>query len=115
MNIKLMNYRFLAFFGFILILPALILVFAGLSHQFLGYSGMLNWVNFQLFFFHPVVVMGGLAAAFLLNALAIVEVSSKKDTFFRLRPHISLLNVWIILFCIFFTSVIFIYLLAENL
>jgi len=101
--------------GLLLIIPALILCSGGLALSLLGMNAFSNAINFDLFIFNPLVLLGGLFLAFVLNLLTVAQVKIQDGSLtgtIRLRG--KELNLGLLTCIGLLLSVIFLYLLAEN-
>ena len=105
----------LALAGAILVIPALLLVFGGVLQSGFGITRVNDALNFDLFLFHPVVIMGGLLLAFALNLLPVVRLSYQEGVIIStVTVKDRLLNVGLIGGIGLMGAIIFLYLLAEN-
>ena len=105
----------LAYVGFFLILPALILCLGGILQSALGVRQFNEAINFDLFVFNPVIIMGGLILAFGLNLIPVIRLKYEDGTLIGLiKIRGNLLNLSLIVLISTVLSVIFLYLLAEN-
>jgi hypothetical protein len=107
------------------LIPVLLITIPGLFHSFFGQSTMMNAVSlffsnnqFLSIFIHPVVIIGGLLIALLLNVMPVFNLSlaNQED---RIIGAISLkkgyiLQYTVISICFLIGLIIFTYLLAEN-
>jgi asparagine N-glycosylation enzyme membrane subunit Stt3 len=96
--------------GFVLLLPALSLVSAGLADSDIRLAPALV---------HPVVVMGGLALAFLINAWSVMRVGVRKDDgtvvgTIAVRLRGSMMNLAAIGLSGLLVAIIAAYLFVEN-
>ena len=106
----------LALLGFILVLPALLLVTGGLAQSVLGTTHINDLLNFKLPFFHPVVIIGGLMLAFVLNLLPLLRINFQDGLLTStLTLRDKYLNLGLIGGIGLLFTIIFLYLLAENL
>lgn len=111
------NQTGMAVIGFVLIIPALILCLGGILQSFLGNPQFNEAINFNLFVFRPVVILGGLALAFALNALAVFQVSFQREgdsLVSTIKVRAKFLSLGLIALSVGLVSIIFVYLLAEN-
>ncbi|MDX1521580.1 MAG: hypothetical protein R3264_08135 [Anaerolineae bacterium] len=105
----------LALAGAILVIPALLLVFGGVLQSGFGITRVNDALNFDLFLFHPGVIMGGLLLAFALNLLPVVRINYQDGVFIStVTVRDRLLNLGLIGGIGFMAAIIFLYLLAEN-
>ena len=116
MQTTIVKQYLIAFVGFLLLLPALIMMLAIASHKWFGFSEVLDYVDFSLFFFHPITMMLWVGLAFLLNLIAIVDIKVvKKRLSIKIKPHFSYFNLNILILCILLALVILIFLAVKNL
>ena len=111
--------------GILLLIPAALIGTTGILSSAFGMSGPMNSMFDFLqsspllaWIVHPVTIMGGLAAAFLLNALPVFQVSMSNQED-RLVGTIAIRKGYVLQLAVisvvsFFVSLIFLYLLAEN-
>lgn len=112
-------------FGVLLLIPALLLGVTGVLHSIFGISGpmhslfdsvgsrpLLAWVV------HPVVILGGLAAAFVLNALPVLQISLRNQEEALVGSLTIRKGYWlhlgVLATAVLFLLIIFLYLLVEN-
>ena len=114
---KIMNkYSKLAIVGLALIVPAFLLVLGGVAQSGFGTTKLNEVLNLKLFVFHPIIIMGGLMLAFALNLLPVLQIRYQDGvltTSVTIKDR--LLNLGLIGAIGLLFTVIFIYLLAENL
>ena len=97
-------------------LPALLLVTSGLLFTVFALPQLSNALDFDLFIFRPLVILGGLAVAFGVNMFPLVRgqrVDGSLAGTLRLQGHFVQLTLVVLTGLI--SAVIFVYLLAENL
>ena len=111
--------------GILLLIPIMLVSIPGIIYSAFGQPAPMNAVSGFLesnaalsLLIHPVVVMGGLLIAFLLNALPVFSISLNNQND-RIVGSISLkkdhiLQLTFVGICLLFGLVIFIYMLAEN-
>lgn len=105
----------LAFLSAALLLPAFLLVSGGLAQSGLGITKINDVLNFDLVFFHPAVIVGGLMLALAINLFPIVRVNYQDGVLTgSLMIRDRLLNVGLISCIGLCAGIIFLYLLAEN-
>lgn len=114
------------FLGVLLLIPAMLIGIPGILFSAFGLAGPMNGIIGFLesspllaWLIHPVLIMGGLAVAFLLNALPVFQfsLSNQEDRFvgmIAIRKG-RLLHLTVIGVVAFFALLIVTYLLAENL
>ena len=101
--------------GLMLIAPASILVFGGIL-QSLGIKQVNDSINYDLFIFNPIILLGGLTLALGLNILTVMRVQYQNgNVICMIKIRGKLFNLGFIAFCIALCATIFLYLLAENL
>jgi len=109
------NDKKIAVTGLVLIVPAILLCVGGLLQSFFGITSVSNALNYQSFIFSPFVILGGLFAAFVINMLSIFHIKYQDgDIVSTLHIKGKLINLVIISAITFFGSIIFLYLLVEN-
>jgi len=111
--------------GILLLIPAVLIGITGILSSAFGVSGPMNSMFDYLhsspllaWIVHPITIMGGLVAAFFLNALPVfqLDVSNQADRFvgtIAIRKG-YMLQLAVIGVVTFFVTLIFFYLLAEN-
>ncbi len=100
--------------GLMLIAPASILVFGGIL-QSLGIKQVNDTINYDLFIFNPIILLGGLTLALGFNILTVMRVHYQNGNVICLiKIRGKLFNLGFIAFCIALCATIFLYLLAEN-
>ncbi len=98
-----------------LIAPASILVFGGIL-QSLGIKQVNDSINYDLFIFNPIILLGGLTLALGFNILTVMRVQYQNgNVICMIKIRGKLFNLGFIAFCIALCTTIFMYLLAENL
>ena len=100
----------------ILSAPAILLVTSGLFYSVFGVPQLMDALDFELIVFRPVVLMGGLLLAAGLNLIPLVRVGLEGASLVgivRVRGHLIQLGLLALVGVL--TSIIFVYLLAENL
>ena len=101
--------------GVILIIPAMLLVFGGVLQSFLGITQVNEALNFDLFIFHPAILLGGLVAALGLNLGPVARVRFQDGALVgTLKIKGRLANLAILAFIGLMLGTIFMYLLVEN-
>lgn len=111
--------RLLALGGFICLIPALLLITGGILQSAFGIMGIGRFLD-QLGVFnviHPILVLGGIALAILLNLLPTTRlrfVRQDETVTATLVLKERFLNLTLIGLCGLSLFIIFIYLLAEN-
>ena len=101
--------------GFILSVPAFILVFGGILQSGFGFSQFNEAVNHDIFIFHPIILMGGLVLAFGLNLIPVVRLKFEDGSLIgTLKIRGKLLNLGFVMFCSLLAAIIFVYLLFES-
>jgi len=104
-----------ALIGAILLLPAAFLVVGGVAQSGFGSTAINNFIDHDLFFFHPALILGGMALALGLNLIPILKLQFQEGVVTStLTLKGRLLNVLLIASILLFAGVIFLYLLAEN-
>lgn len=105
----------LAVAGVVLIIPAMLLVVGGLLQSLLGISQVNEALNFELFIFHPAILLGGLVVALGLNLAPVARVSLQDGALVgTLKIRGRLVNLAILAFIGLMLGTIFVYLLVEN-
>lgn len=106
----------LALLSSVLVLPAFLLVLGGVAQSGFGTTKINDLLNFNLFLFHPIVIMGGLFLAVVLNLLPVVQLTYKDGVLVTtLTIRNRLLNLGLLGSVGALFTIIFLYLLAENL
>ena len=96
--------------------PGLVLVTGGLLQSIFGLSGFNNKIDYDLIVFHPVILLGGVFLALIINLLHIVQIQVRDGALIAvLRFRGYLLNLTVVAATGLISGVIFVYLLAENL
>jgi len=112
-------------FGVFLLIPALLIGVTGVLHSVFGISTPMNNMFDFLYsspllawIVHPAVILGGLAAAFLLNALPVVQISVRNQEEVLVGSLTIRKGYWlhmgVLATAVLFLLGIFLYLLAEN-
>jgi len=118
-NVSLLqNENRLATAGLIFIIPALILATSGILFSIFGLPQFNQAIDFDLWIFHPLVVMGGLMAAFGLNLLPVVRLNVRLEEgslISTIKIQGKPLSLALIGLVTLLVMIIFVYLLAENL
>lgn len=128
MMMKTNTKRDIQFFslGVLLLVPAVLIVIPGLVSSFTGWSDPLNSIFnflrssiFLSWLTHPVVIMGGLLSALLLNAHSLFDFGMRREPqalVGTMTIHKGRRLPWIMVTtCTLFVTVIFLYLAAEFL
>ena len=113
-------------FGLFLLIPALLIGVTGILHSAFGISApMNNMFDFLhsspllAWIVHPAVILGGLAAAFILNAVPVLQVSLRNQDEALVGSLTIRKGYWlhlgVLATAVLFVMVIFLYLLVENL
>ena len=100
----------------ILLAPAILLVTSGLFYSVFGIPQLMDALDFELIVFRPVVLMGGLLLAAGINLISLVRVGLEGGSLVgivRVRGHLIQLGLLALVGML--SSIIFVYLLAENL
>jgi len=106
----------LAAIGIILILPALALCVGGILQSGFGLSQFNEAINFDMLFFNPAVLIGGLGLAVGLNLWPVVRIRFQDGNLVgTVKVRDSVANLGLIALISLLTGIIFLYLLAENL
>lgn len=106
----------LAAIGIILILPALTLCVGGILQSGFGLSQFNEAINFDMLFFNPAVLIGGLGLAVGLNLWPVVRIRFQDGNLVgTVKVRDSVANLGLIALISLLTGIIFLYLLAENL
>lgn len=112
--------------GLLSLIPAFLIGVTGSLHSLFGFSAPMNRMFDFLYsspllawIVHPAVILGGLAMAFILNALPVLQISLRNQDK-ALVGTISLrkgywLHLGVLATAVLFGLIIFIYLLVENL
>jgi len=114
----------LMWLGLVTLLPALLIVIPGVLFSVFGIARPMNALD-ALFIrytplellIHPLLILGGVFVALLLNASAIVRVNLQRETdglTATIRLKNQLVNWLVVGFGVSLLGIIFIYLLAEN-
>lgn len=110
----------------VLLFPAMLIGIPGLLFSVLGFAEPMNSIfgivesSFWLsWLFHPVTIMGGIATSFLLTAWSVVTLDLSNENS-HLLGSITIrkeykLHLLVLGTAVFFTLLIFAYLLVENL
>jgi len=111
-----------ALWGILFLIPALSISVSGILFSLFGntsiFSDLQRTVSFWNILVHPAVVLGGLALAILINLLAVLKLQVKsEDEHFvgKISIKKSAWNLFPLLIGGLLATVIFLYLLAENL
>ncbi len=105
----------LAGFGFVLIIPSLLLVTGGILQSVFGASHFNDAIDFLSFLFNPAIILGGLMLAFGLNLIPVMRIYFREGKLVGMvKVQGRLLNLGLITAITLLTAVIFLYLLAEN-
>ena len=105
-----------ALLGVILMAPALVLVFGGLLQSLFGPTGFNNAIDHDLIVFHPVILLGGVFLALIINLLLVVRIQIRDGTLIGvLQVRGYLPNLTVVAATGLISGVISVYLLAENL
>ena len=105
----------LAGFGFVLIIPSLLLVTGGILQSVFGASHCNDAIDFLSFLFNPAIILGGLMLAFGLNLIPVMRIYFREGNLVGMvKVQGRLLNLGLITAITLLTAVIFLYLLAEN-
>ncbi len=113
-------------FGIFLLIPALLIGVTGILHSVFGILAPMNNMFDYLYsspllawIVHPVVILGGLTAAFILNALPVLQISVRNQEEALVGSLTIRKGYWlhlgILATAVLFVLVIFLYLLVENL
>ena len=105
-----------ALLGVILMAPSLVLVFGGLLQSLFGLNGFNNAIDYDLIVFHPVILLGGMFLALIINILPIVRKKVEGGApigILRFRGYLG--NLAVVAATCLISGIIFVYLLAENL
>lgn len=107
--------RKLALTGLILSIPAMILCLGGILQSGFGITQINESVHFDWFIFHPVLLLGGILAAFTLNLLPVARFRFEDGSLIgTLKLKGAALNLTVIGATLLFAGIIFLYALAEN-
>ncbi len=106
--------------GLIVILPACLLVFAGLLQTVFGVTqvnDVFDEFDFQHTIFHPLIIMGGLFGAFALNTIPVVRIQFQAEDdnlvgVVKLKRRF--LNIGVSLISAFLICCIMLYGFVEN-
>lgn len=112
--------------GLFLLIPALLIGVTGILHSVFGISApMNNMFDFLhsspllAWIVHPAVILGGLAAAFILNALPVLQISLRNQDEALVGSLTIRKGYWlhmgVLVTAVLFILIIFVYLLVENL
>lgn len=113
----LQQHHKLAGLGFVLTIPALILVFGGILQSGFGVPQVNEAVNYDLFIFNPIILMGGLGLAFGLNLISVMRVTFQVQDgslVSTIKIQGKPLNLSLVVFIALLCTTIFLYLLVEN-
>ena len=106
----------LAGLGFIFVVPALILCVGGVLQSLAGIRAFNNLINYDLLIFNPAILIGGLVIAIALNLLPVVRIKFQDGSLIgMIKLQGRLLNLGLLTFIGLMATIIFLYLLAENL
>ncbi len=111
------NHNAIALGSIILSLPALILVTLGISFSVFGLSMASSITDTMGIFVNPVIILGGIFLAFVLNALTTIQIriTSEKDTVsMNIRIRKFYINWGIILLTGTLAMIILLYGFVEN-
>lgn len=100
----------------LLLAPAILLVTSGLFYSVFGIPQLMDALDFELIVFRPGVLLGGLLLAAGINLIPLVRVGREGGNLVglvRVRGHLIQLGVVALVGML--SSIIFVYLLAENL
>jgi hypothetical protein len=110
--------------GLILVIPATLIVIPGLLQSGLDSQALGNAIDSAFvrlpaleLLIHPIVILGGLLVAFLLNAWQVFDVHLDREPgrlVGRLGVNLYPLHLGVVLFSLGIVGIIFLYLLAEN-
>lgn len=112
--------------GILLLIPALLIGVTGILHSVFGISAPMNNMFDYLrsspllaWLVHPAVILGGLAAAFILNAVPVLQISVRNQEEALVGSLTIRKGYWlhlgVLVTAVLFVLVIFLYLLVENL
>ena len=107
---------YLATISLILVAPAILLVTSGLFYSVLGIPQLMDALDFELIVFRPVVLTGALLLAAGINLISLVRGRLEAGSIVgivRVRGHLIQLGLLVLVGML--SSIIFVYLLAENL
>lgn len=106
----------IALVGLILALPGIVLVTGGLAQSILGAGAFNDAINYDLFIFHPAIILGGLVMAAIVNLIPLIRLRIEESALvgiFQISGRLS--NLAIVTMVCLLGVLIFVYLLAENL
>ena len=111
----LQNDNRLAGAGLLFSLPALLLCIGGIMQSFFGLTHFNQALNFDWFFFHPAILLGGLVLSIGLNLIPVFRLRFVEGNLIgTLVIRSKLVNLGVVLLTIIFLTIIFLYVLAEN-
>ncbi len=109
-----------AVIGLVVIIPAFLLVFSGVLQTAFGVaqvSDIFDKFDLQHTLFHPLVIMGGLFAAFVLNTIPVVRIQfqTEEDNLVGVvKLKRRFLNIGVSLISAFLICCIMLYVFVEN-
>ncbi len=106
----------LALSSSVFVLPAFLLVLGGVAQSGFGTTRISDILNYDLIVFRPIVIMGGLSLAVVLNLLPVVHLTYEDGvvvTTLTLKKR--LLNLALLGSIGGLSAIIFLYLIVENL
>lgn len=107
----------IALIGFILCIPAFYLITTGILFSLSGLNLIDPVQNTIGFILHPVVILGGLGLAFMINLFAVVRPSLHSDQSSLVKPIFykdRIRNPLIICICLALLAAILLYGIVEN-
>ena len=105
----------IATIGILLLLPALLLAVGGLLFSLFGVAAINDMIGGDLFLFHPIVILGGMAIALSVNLLSVLRFQWQEGNLVSvIRVRGKMVNLGLIVLIGTLAALIFVYLLAEN-
>ena len=117
-TLREMDSKKVATLGVILCLPAIIICSGGLLYSGLGLSGLNDLIDnsFLKIAIHPLVILGGMALAAILNLFAVFSLRHDGGALIaRLQLKDRTFNLVLLGMVVLLTGFIMLYLIAENL
>ncbi len=105
----------MAFLSLIPSVPAILLVTSGVSYSLFSSSRLGDTLNFDLVVFRPAVILGGLMVTVVLNLIPLMRAQGWGGSAIGMPGRGHVIQLGILALVGILSSIIFVYLLAENL